>query len=907
MNERHAKWHCMTAEAVLSQLHTDAACGLSRKAARSRLKKWGANTLFSSERGGITHALLRLAGDVALLLLLFSLALSFLFSQVALAVAVLSALAICIVLWVKAWKTAKNAESVIGRYRIPRVRVIREGRVLWLSADRITVGDLILLGEGDIVPADCRLLETSGLCVATLMPDESGKPVFMRSPKNANTVYPYLSAPEAPFCENMLFAGSEILGGEGRAIVTEIGGSTYLGKIDGFPFPGEMRSEKNGGGERTINALRPYLRLYGIVMPILLLLFSILSLFSAMQQQGFLQIFVPLCALCAAASPSCILWYFHILSMDGKARALYTKLSQNQAVIQSRRGSEALSTLTDLFVIGHGASSDGIAHFYRAALPWGEIVSGEGEPTAALQPLCEAFCLLQVSRQGLTNGAFSSPVEDWSVLCDELISASGFDLDAMGIRLLRAYSVSSPYEMGERIHVQTKETEFSLLFSGEVKTLEQCLLYESNGRRISLSPELREGFRRFCARIEEEGGRPIVVVKQDTNGVPSLLGVVSTREEPQAILPSVIEELAQSGVRTTFFFMGEAEEELAYARACRIHGKVKICSPEERFAEDADLDTHRIWIGLSHKALAILLQRMRNGGRRVALLGAEPEDRELLRLSHLVIAYDPTDPRSVMQENGAIWENGNPQAGRSAQAVCRRADLLIRPAQRLGGGVSAVLSALSRCRSVSLRMRLLFAFLTASQLSRLLLTFLCLCLGLGTLGGWQMAYTGFFVESVAALWILSLPVPQNRLRRFQPLGGKEIWELLSSLRTYLPACIGVVGTALLSAILCWTGVAEREVLSASLFLSLLLLQISVLYQTVFELGIRTGFRRTALPALVILLPVSAAVLLSVLFPAVHGGICLGAWSVVGIFPVLALPVLFWSTRFFLSFFHRTAK
>ena len=49
MNERGSKWYRMAASDVLRQLHTDAACGLSRKAARSRIKRYGYNTLFDTD------------------------------------------------------------------------------------------------------------------------------------------------------------------------------------------------------------------------------------------------------------------------------------------------------------------------------------------------------------------------------------------------------------------------------------------------------------------------------------------------------------------------------------------------------------------------------------------------------------------------------------------------------------------------------------------------------------------------------------------------------------------------------------------------------------------------------------------------------------------------------------------
>ena len=73
MEQRNVRWHQMSAEATAAELHTDAACGLSRKAAWSRLKKIGSNTLFEgTEREERSVTMRRLWLDPALLLFLLS-------------------------------------------------------------------------------------------------------------------------------------------------------------------------------------------------------------------------------------------------------------------------------------------------------------------------------------------------------------------------------------------------------------------------------------------------------------------------------------------------------------------------------------------------------------------------------------------------------------------------------------------------------------------------------------------------------------------------------------------------------------------------------------------------------------------------------------------------------------------
>ncbi len=53
MNEKGSRWHLATPLSVCQSLHTDAAGGLSRKAARSRFKKQGRNPLFKSDRSHV--------------------------------------------------------------------------------------------------------------------------------------------------------------------------------------------------------------------------------------------------------------------------------------------------------------------------------------------------------------------------------------------------------------------------------------------------------------------------------------------------------------------------------------------------------------------------------------------------------------------------------------------------------------------------------------------------------------------------------------------------------------------------------------------------------------------------------------------------------------------------------------
>ena len=72
MNEKAFKWYKASSESVCQSLQTNAACGLSRKAARSRFKKQGRNPLFDDVTPQKKTPTVNLLLDPALLLMLFS-------------------------------------------------------------------------------------------------------------------------------------------------------------------------------------------------------------------------------------------------------------------------------------------------------------------------------------------------------------------------------------------------------------------------------------------------------------------------------------------------------------------------------------------------------------------------------------------------------------------------------------------------------------------------------------------------------------------------------------------------------------------------------------------------------------------------------------------------------------------
>ncbi|MBE6634107.1 MAG: hypothetical protein E7620_07200, partial [Ruminococcaceae bacterium] len=153
MKEMKPKWHCMTAEEAAVRLHSNASCGLSRKEACSRFKKNGANTLFRAVPR-LLPLFRQFLTDPGQLIFLTVALLAFLFGEVWSAGLALGTFLVWFGYGVlHLWRMQKRCDALLW-YRIPTPLVLREGKKQRISADRLVVGDLVLLKEGDIVPAD---------------------------------------------------------------------------------------------------------------------------------------------------------------------------------------------------------------------------------------------------------------------------------------------------------------------------------------------------------------------------------------------------------------------------------------------------------------------------------------------------------------------------------------------------------------------------------------------------------------------------------------------------------------------------------------------------------------------------------------------------------------------------------
>src|SRR5712691_1880000 len=226
-------WHALRAEAVLQKLDSSP-LGLTSREAAQRLSRFGPNELVQTAKVSPLRILLSQFVDVLVIVLIIAAIISAslgvlqgqnedLYDAVLIIVIVIMN---AILGFVQEYRAERSLEA-LKSLAAPKAHVLREGGVVAVPSRELVPGEVVILAAGDRVPADARLLEVASLRVNEASLTGESLPV-------SKAVEPQ---PRDSFLgdrKNMVFMGTTVDGGRGKAVLVETGMSTQLGKIAGL-------------------------------------------------------------------------------------------------------------------------------------------------------------------------------------------------------------------------------------------------------------------------------------------------------------------------------------------------------------------------------------------------------------------------------------------------------------------------------------------------------------------------------------------------------------------------------------------------------------------------------------------------------------------------------------------------
>ena len=464
------KWHSTTRKDVLQILNSTEE-GLTEKEAQSRLKKYGKNELPKKKNDSILKIVFRELTDPIVLLLLFASIVSFLIKEKVDGIAILFIISVDLILGTfQEWKANKNVEALTKLIEV-KTKVMREGITKEIEASDLVKGDIVLLESGDKISADMRLLETNNLSI-----DESiltGESTSVE--KDKETIHKDVILAER---KNMLYAGTSVLTGRGKGIVTATGINTEIGEI----------ANKVNNTKETKSPLTIRMEKFSKQITFLIIIIAIIITI-ALYAKGTAgsEIFLSVIALSVSAMPEGLPLALTMALTIGSNR-----MSKKNVVVKKLNSVESLGSCTVIASDKTGTLTVNEQTAKKILLPDNSTFNIEGTGyNATGKVLPEASANIEdakyISKLGVLNN-------------EAILEKKGKEYQKIGDSIDIAFLA-----LGLKLDIQTKDIEITDRINYESEKKYSAVFYKEDNKDYCTVKGSLEKVLEFCTTMKVEG------------------------------------------------------------------------------------------------------------------------------------------------------------------------------------------------------------------------------------------------------------------------------------------------------------------------------------------------------------------------------------------------------------------
>ncbi len=261
-------FYTKSTDEIVKHFQSDLEKGLTEMEAKIRIEMSGENRLPEPKKVSAIRMFFKQFANFMIYILLGATILSLILGDVKDAILIGIVLVInAIIGFYQEYKAEKTLAS-LKKMASPTAKVLREGQIREIATHRLVTGDIVILEEGDIIPADLRLTESIGLEInEAILTGES-----VPSQKDAEDIIENKVAVGDQL--NMAFMGTVITAGNGHGIVVATSALTQIGKIAqtlAIPY------EKPTPLQRNLNTLGKYIVAAAVVIAVLIFIVGILQ------------------------------------------------------------------------------------------------------------------------------------------------------------------------------------------------------------------------------------------------------------------------------------------------------------------------------------------------------------------------------------------------------------------------------------------------------------------------------------------------------------------------------------------------------------------------------------------------------------------------------------------------------
>ena len=479
--------------------------GLTSSDAEKRLQQYGKNKLKEGKKASLFERFMKELADPMIIILIVAAAISGVtafyegesFTDV---IIILAVVIINAVLGVVQESKAEAAIEALQEIAAATSKVLRDGKVVTLRSEDLVPGDVVLLEAGDAVPADGRIIESASMKIEEAALTGESVPV--------NKIVSILNLDgekDVPLGDrkNMMYMGSTVVYGRGKAVITGTGMNTEMGKI--------ADALANAKDEETplqlkLNQLSKILTV--LVVGICIVIFVVGLIRAAISPEGitgdtFLDSFMIAVSLAVAAIPEGLAAVVTIVLSIG-----VTNMSKRNAIIRKLTAVETLGctqiicsdktgTLTQnkMTVVEHAGDDEKELEIAMALCSDAELDpdtnDAVGEPT-------ECALVNDANKNGLPKTA----------LKEEYVRVGEAPFDSMR-------------KMMSTVH-ETKDHRFIQFTKGAPdEVLKRCTKALIGGKVVPMTDEIRNSVLKSNKEMADKALRVLCGAKREWEAMPS--------------------------------------------------------------------------------------------------------------------------------------------------------------------------------------------------------------------------------------------------------------------------------------------------------------------------------------------------------------------------------------------------
>ncbi len=687
--------YARSAEQLATELSVDMSTGLSPSEAEQRSEKYGLNRLEIASAISPFQIFIRQFKDLMVLILIAAVAVAFgtwamegahgfpADATIILAIVVANA-----VLGFLQEYGAERAIEELQKSAVTKARVRRDGKMISIEQDHLVPGDVILLSEGDKIPADAILSQASHLRInESLLTGESVPVDKMVGPVAEDATI------DARTCA--VYAGSTVAAGEATAIVVAIGQSTELGAIANSL--GSTSSEATPL-EKKLDTLGKQIA-WGILVLSIVIAATVLIVEAKADLETLTRVAMFSVALAVAAVPEGLPAVLTV-SLSAGAR----RLAQRHAVARRMSAVETLGSVTVIVTDKTGTLTHN-QMTVRSLFAGGETfsVQGQGLEVEGKIEASSPASLALIRCGALANGASLEETEGGTKAVGDPMDAgllvlavkAGMDWRELHSTAIKIDDIPFSSERARMSQLRETPDGKTLFTKGAPQAvLARCsTIRDAKGETRPLTEDDREAVRASEEKYAEDALRTLGFAQRSLSGElgddseqeMEFLGLAAFIDPHREEVPEAIKTCREAGIRVVMLTGDHPTTAGAIARAVGLvdervtpHTGAELAkmSEEER---DRLVREQNVWARVAPDQKLALVSHLIAHNEVVAMTGDGVNDAPALKKVHVGVAMGQSGTAVAVEASDIVLTDDNfativaaVEEGRSVFANVRR-------------------------------------------------------------------------------------------------------------------------------------------------------------------------------------------------------------------------------------------